>query len=145
VNGGPLDDKVDHYNVAAAVGSDGRVHIMYRQRDETENPLVNPYIDTYYVESRDGGRTFTRPLKVDRVPSDLRYDAFSQGGAFEGDYNQLSSAGPYTFIVRCQGAPAYKREPAALAAVDATTLKLARRSHQHQSAWVAVVQDLPKH
>ncbi len=44
------------------------------------------------------------------------YGAFSRNGTFEGDYDQIASAGGYTYIVRCQGAPAYKGEPAPLIA-----------------------------
>jgi hypothetical protein len=81
---------------------------------------------------------------VSRFPSNIAYDAFSRGGAFEGDYNQIATAGGYTYIVRCQGAPAYAGEPAALVPdpMDRNALKLARRGHQHQSAWVAVVRDM---
>jgi hypothetical protein len=142
VDQGAIDDKIDHYDVAVAAGSDGRVHLMWRQRDESgRGPLFSPLVDTFYAESYDGAATFTRPLRVDTVPSDVRYDAFSRGGAFEGDYNEIASWGPYTYVVRCQGRPRYRGEPAALAPADATSLRLARRGHQHQAAWVAVVQD----
>src|SRR2546422_839787 len=80
----------------------------YRQRDESgRGPLYTPVIDTYYQESADGGSTWTTPLKVDRVASNPWYGAFSRNGTFEGDYDQIASAGGYTYIVRCQGAPAY--------------------------------------
>jgi hypothetical protein len=145
INTGSTSDHVNHYGVAVAAGDDGRVHVMYRTRDESgASPLTKPLVDTYYVESYDGGTTFTKPLRVSRFPSNIAYDAFSRGGAFEGDYNQIATAGGYTYIVRCQGAPAYAGEPAALVPdpMDRNALKLARRGHQHQSAWVAVVRDM---
>ena len=101
-------------------------------------------IDTYYQGSFDGGSTWTAPLKIDSVPSNPWYDAFSRAGSFEGDYNQTASAGGYTYIVRCQGRPAFKGEPAPLIPNPdgSNTLVLieAGKGHQHQNAWVALVQ-----
>jgi hypothetical protein len=102
-------------------------------------------IDTYYQESFDGGSTFTAPLKVDKTASNPGYGAFSRNGTFEGDYDELASAGGYTYIVRCQGKPAYAGEPASLIAnpngSNTLVLTEAGKGHQHQSAWVAVVQN----
>ena len=115
VNPGSTTNHLDHYNVTIAVGSGGTVHVAYRQRDESgAGPLYTPVIDTYYQESFDGGDTFTTPLKVDSVPSNPYYDAFSRAGSFEGDYNQTASSGGYTYVVRCQGRPAFTGEPPAL-------------------------------
>ena len=147
LNKDSLDSGVNHYNPTVAVGAGGRVHVAWRERDESgDGPLDLPWINTYYAESYDGGRTFTKPLRVNRVSSNMSYGAYSRGGAFEGDYDQVASAGGYTYIVRCQAAPAYKGEPAALIPdpADKNAVKLGRRGHQHQSTWVAVVQDLPK-
>jgi hypothetical protein len=102
-------------------------------------------IDTHYQESFDGGDTFTAPLKVNKVASNPYYDAFSRDGSFEGDYHQIISAGGYTYIVRCQGRPAYKGEPPALTpnpdGSNTLVLTEAGKGHQHQSAWVALVQN----
>jgi hypothetical protein len=102
-------------------------------------------IDTYYQESFNGGDSFTAPLKVDRKPSNPWYGAFSRDGTFEGDYNQIISAGGYTYIVRCQGAPAYSGEPPALTpnpdGSNTLVLTEAGKGHQHQSAWVSLVQN----
>jgi len=147
INRDPTDSEINHYNPTVAVGAGGRVHVAWRERDESGGgPLDEPFIDTFYAESYNGGKTFTKPLRVNHVSSDMSYGAFSRGGAFEGDYNQVASAGGITYIVRCQAAPAYKGEPAALVPdpADRNAVKLGRRGHQHQSAWVAVVQDLPK-
>lgn len=141
INRGPADDDVDHYNVTVAVGARSIVHVSYRQRDESGDVLDDPYIDTFHVRSSNGGRTFTRSLRVNRVRSHMAYAAFSRGGAFEGDYNQLASAGGLTYIARCQAGPAYRGEPPALEPAGSSTLSLTRRGHQHQSNWVAVVRD----
>jgi hypothetical protein len=146
INPGSTTDHVDHYNVTVAVGAGGRVHVAYRQRDESgKGPLYAPTIDTYYQESTNGGNSFTAPLKVDRTPSNPYYDAFSRDGSFEGDYNQIASTGGYTYVVRAQGQPNYATEPPALTANPngSNTLLLteAGKGHQHQSVWVALVQD----
>ena len=145
INTGSKTDHVDHYNVTIATAGDGVVRVAWRQRNETgKSPNFTPNIDTYYVESRNGGKTFTAPLRVDRVASNAFYDALSRAGSFEGDYNQTASAGGYTYIVRAQGQPAYKNEPRPLVGDGNGGLKLtqAGKGHQHQSVWVALVQDL---
>jgi hypothetical protein len=146
VNPGSTLDGVNHYNVVVAVGDGGTVHVGYRQRDESgRGPLYTDVIDTYYQESFDGGGTWTAPLKVDKVASNPWYGAFSRNGTFEGDYNEIASAGGYTYIVRCQGAPAYKGEPAPLIAnpdgSNTLVLTEAGKGHQHQSTWVALVRN----
>jgi hypothetical protein len=146
INPGSTTDHVDHYNVTVAVGAGGTVHVAYRQRDESgKGPLYTPTIDTYYQESTDGGKSFTTPLKVDSTPSNPYYDAFSRDGSFEGDYNQTTSVGGYTYIVRAQGHPNYTNEPPALTAnpngSNTLVLTPAGKGHQHQSIWVALVQN----
>ncbi len=146
ITGGSTTNHVNHYGVVVAVGDKGTVHVSYRQRDQSgKGPLYTPVIDTYYQESFDGGSTFTAPLKVDKTASNPWYGAFSRDGTFEGDYNQVASAGGYTYIVRCQGKPAYAGEPAPLIAnpdgSNTLVLTEAGKGHQHQSAWVAVVQN----
>ncbi|TMK63136.1 MAG: hypothetical protein E6G53_12090 [Actinobacteria bacterium] len=147
VNPGKPNDGIDHYNVTVAVGTDGRVHVAYRQRNESRNPpLFSPTIDTFYQESRDGGKTFSAPLKVDVKPSHAYYDAFSRDGSFEGDYNETVSSGGYTYITRAQGTPLYRGEPPALTknpdGSDTVVLKNSGKGHQHQRNWVALVRDL---
>jgi len=145
INTGSTADHVDHYSVDVAVGAQGSVHISYRRRDLSgQGPLYTDVIDTDYQRSLDGGSTWTAPLKVDSVPSNPWYDAFSRAGSFEGDYNQTISAGGYTYVVRCQGAPAFRGEPPPLIAntdgSNTLVLTEAGKGHQHQSAWVALVQ-----
>jgi hypothetical protein len=146
INPGPSTNHVDHYNVAVAVGANGSVHVAYRQRNQSgKGPLYTPWIDTYYQESTNGGASFTRPLMIDRVRSNAYYDAFSRDGSFEGDYNQATSAGGFTYITRAQGEPKHKGEPPALIAnpdkSDTLVLTKAGKGHQHQSVWVALVQN----
>ena len=144
INGGSTTSHVDHYNVVVAVGAGGTVHVAYRQRDESgQGPLYTPVIDTYYQGSFDGGSTWTAPLKANQTPSNPWYDAFSRDGSFEGDYNEIASAGGYTYIARCQGQPASATEPAPLVAnpdgSNTLVLTEAGKGHQHQSDWVALV------
>jgi hypothetical protein len=144
INPGSTSDHVDHYNVTVAVDDQGTIHVAYRVRDESgKGPLYSPAIDTYYQRSTDGGTTFTAPLTVDSTPSNPYYDAFSRNGSFEGDYNQVASSGGYSYVVRCQGEPAYAGEPAPLVAnpngSDTLVLTEAGKTHEHQSCWVALV------
>ena len=146
INPGSTTNHVDHYNVTVAVGAHGSVQVAYRQRSQPgKGPLYSPFIDTYYQESTNGGASFTKPLKVDSVPSNAYYDAFSRDGAFEGDYNQIISAGGFTYITRAQGEPQYSGEPPALIPnpnkSDTLVLTQAGKGHQHQSVWVALVQN----
>ena len=144
VNGGPKDDKINHYNVTVAVGEDGKVYVDYRQRDQSgASPLFTPTIETYHQQSSDGGRTWTAPLLVDSIPSNPYYDAFSRAGSFEGDYNQTATGGGYTYVTRAKGRPAFAGEPPALTKASDTTVELtpAGLGHQHQSNWVALVRD----
>jgi hypothetical protein len=146
INPGSTTDHVDHYSVAVGIGDGGTIHVAYRQRDESgQGPLYTDVIDTTYQESFDGGSTWTAPLKVDKVASSPWYDAFSRDGSFEGDYNQVASAGGNTYVVRCQGAPASKGEPAPLVAnpdgSNTLVLTEAGKGHQHQSCWVALVRN----
>ena len=144
VNPGPKNDKVNHYNVTVAVGTDGKVYVDYRQRDQSGTaPLFTPTIETYHQQSSDGGRTWTQPLLVDSVPSNAYHDAFSRDGSFEGDYNQTASVGGYTYVTRAKGRPAFAGEPPALTKASDTTVALTDKGlgHQHQSNWVALVRD----
>jgi hypothetical protein len=147
INPGPENDHVDRYNPTVAVGAGGVLHAMYRQRLESGTaPRLPAAIDTYYQQSHDSGKTWSTPLRVDSVPSNAYYGAFSRGGTFEGDYDQIASSGGYTYITRCQAEQAYPGEPVALtpdpATAGALTLATAGRGHQHQHTWVALVRDV---
>lgn len=145
VNPGATGDHMDHYGASVAVGEDGRVHVGYRVRDESGTaPLFSPYIDSYYQESYDHGQTFTAPIKINVKSSHALYGAFSREGTFEGDYDEIATAGGSTYFVRCQGEAAYFGEPAPLVP-EGQGLALAdvNRGHQHQSCWVALIRDLP--
>jgi hypothetical protein len=134
LNGGPVGDNVDHYNPSVAVHRDGTVDVMWRQRKESVSGLANSLsrdIDTYLARSHDKGLTFGKPLKVDQAPSDTRYGAFSRNGLFQGDYNQIATAGDLTYIVRSESyAPSKKA-----VAPDTPSAK----TPHHQTTWVAVI------
>lgn len=134
LNGGPTGDNVDHYNPSVAVHQDGTVDVIWRQRQESASGVLDSFsvdVNTYLARSHDRGLTFGRPLKVDLAPSDTRFGAFSRGGLFQGDYDQVATAGGLTYVVRSESyAPS--RRAVAPAQPSATTL-------HHQTTWVAVV------
>jgi hypothetical protein len=134
VNRGPLGDNVDHYNPSVAVHRDGTVDVIYRQRVESASAAVSTYslkVDTFLARSHDHGATFGLPVKVNLAPSDTRFGAFSRGGLFQGDYDQVATAGGLTYVVRSESyAPTSAAK--APATPSATTL-------HHQTTWVAVL------
>ena len=142
VNQGPVNDHQDHWNAMIDVGKDGKVHVAYMQRDET--PGVDPgpwsatglsrYLHAYYQESSDHGATWTAPLRVDTKGTDVGYGAYSRGGEFQGDYNQISTASNgWSYIVRTVAGPKTPGEPCNCNFADAPS------GHQHQNTWVSVV------
>ena len=134
LNKGGTADNLDHYNPSVAVHKDGTVDVTYRQRQESASADVTTYstnIDTFVARSHDRGLTFGAPLKVDLAPSDSRFGAFSRGGLFQGDYDQIATAGDLTYVARTESyAPSAKA--VAPDVPSATTL-------HHQTTWVAVI------
>ncbi|HEV3234549.1 MAG TPA: sialidase family protein [Candidatus Dormibacteraeota bacterium] len=133
-------DNVNHWCAMIDAGADGVLRLAYRQRQEAANPNADftnfsRQVDTFYVESHDGGVTFTAPLQVNTNASDMRFGAFDggqtnvgQGGVFLGDYDALAFAGGITYIVRS--------EPVSLAGDLAPTFPPVVH---HQRTWVAVL------
>lgn len=134
LNRGPRDNNLDHYNPSVAVHKDGTVDVIWRQRQESASSDVNTYsrnIDTYLARSHDRGLTFGVPLKVDRSPSDTRFGAYSRTALFQGDYEQVATAGSLSYVVRCESyAP--RKHSIAPDSISATTL-------HHQTTWVSVI------
>lgn len=134
VDKGRTGDELDHYDPSVAVHADGTVDVIWRQRQESASDDVRTYsrdVDTYLARSRDHGRTFGPALKLDLAPSDTRYGAFSRGGLFQGDYDQVATAGGLTYVVRSESyAPSSRAK--APGTPSATTT-------HHQTTWVAVV------
>jgi hypothetical protein len=129
VNPGTGHGRDNHYNSMIAVGPKGVLRVAYLQRrEETTFSDSSNFVDTYFQESRDGGQTFTPPLRVNTIRADVRFAAFSRDGAFFGDYNQMAVAGSWTYIARCVS---YKPNPAAPAAFPPKV--------HHQRTFVAVV------
>jgi hypothetical protein len=160
VNTGPTNDYVNRYNVALDVGEDNIVHIAYRQRQEAADargPGMSAFIDTFYQESRNGGTSFSAPLRVDRQRTNFFYGAFSRAGLFEGDYNQIATGGGLTYVVRNEAYPLSSKEPPGLVYNAADDNYVGNTSecpkdqngdpivssgclrHLHQRTWVAVV------
>jgi hypothetical protein len=128
---GSSKDYVDRFNSMVGVAPDGTVSVAYRQRQEAASPKdMSTFVDTFLVQSRDGGKTFSKPLRVNKsVRADARFAAFSRNGAFWGDYNQLAIAKDGTvYIVRCESYSTKKGEEADFPPTV-----------HHQFTWVAVV------
>jgi hypothetical protein len=122
------------------VGKDGVVHVGYRQRNEKPgSPTArsahgfSPYIYTFYQQSSDHGGHWTAPLQANSVTTDVGYAAFSRGGAFLGDYNQVAAAGNgTTYVVHNEALPKYKGEKCNCSFTSGN-------GHQHQYTYVAVI------
>jgi hypothetical protein len=122
------------------VGKDGVVHVGYRQRNEkrgtpTARSLtgLSPHIDTYYQQSTDNGAHWTAPLKANKVTTDVGYAAFSRGGAFLGDYNQVAAASNgTTYVVHNEALPKTPGEKCNCSFTSGN-------GHQHQYTYVAVI------
>jgi len=140
VNTGSGSNHVNHWNAMIDVGRDGVVHVGYRQRLETKGTPtarsatgLSPRIDTYYQESRNHGATWSKPLKVNAVTTDVGYAAFSRGGAFLGDYNQVAAASNgWTYVVHNEALPRIPGE-------SCNCSFHSGNGHQHQYTYVAVV------
>jgi hypothetical protein len=140
VNTGSEANFVDHWNAMIDVDTHGGVHVGYRQRvedkgDPTKRSAsgISAHIDTYYQESTDHGKTWTTPLKVNRVTTDVGYAAFSRGGAFLGDYNQVAAAANgTTYVVHNEALPKHAGEKCNCSFTRGN-------GHQHQYTYVAVV------
>jgi hypothetical protein len=139
VNADPGNDHVNHWNAMVDI-SGGVIHIGYRQRLERKGvPTarsttgLSPRIDTYYQRSTDNGKTWSKPLKVNAVTTDVGYAAYSRGGAFLGDYNELAVArNGWVYLVHNEALPARKGEPC--------NCSFSRgNGHQHQYTYVAVI------
>ncbi|MGI8610224.1 MAG: sialidase family protein [Candidatus Dormibacteria bacterium] len=140
VNPGQPGDSLDHWCAMIDAGADGVLRIGYRQRQEaptTAAPFTNlsPSVDTFYVESRDGGRSFGAPLKVSTNISDMRFGAFDggqtnvgQGGIFLGDYDAMAEKDGITYMVRSEPV---RTSPAEKVVFPPPV--------HHQRIWVAVV------
>lgn len=162
INRDAEDSEINHYGAMIDVSPDGTVHIAYRQRKETANAVsqfgakFSPTIDTFHQESRDGGATWSTPLKVDVQATNFYYGAYSRAGLFQGDYYQAASSGPYTYIARTEAFPLYPGEPRGLAYVPKNGMSgddyeadpnncpnkkvvPSCLTHLHQRLWVAVV------
>jgi hypothetical protein len=128
---GSSKDYVDRFNSMMGVAPDGTLSVAYRQRQEASSAAaMSDFVDTFLVQSKDGGKTFSKPLRLNKsVRADARFAAFSRAGAMWGDYNQLAVAKDGTvYVVRCESYSMKKGEEASFPPAV-----------HHQSTWVAVV------
>ncbi|MEA3190855.1 MAG: hypothetical protein QOD77_1437 [Thermoplasmata archaeon] len=92
IHGLLLDDgnaRGDQFMPAVSVGPDGTVDLSWN--DRRMDP-TNHLFDLYYAYSVDGGRTFSKALRVSDVASDEQYSHHQNGAIFLGDYRDLDSA-----------------------------------------------------
>jgi hypothetical protein len=144
LNPGAGNDNVNHWCAMIAVGADGVLRVGYRQRVEAATPApdfsnFSRQVDTIYMESRDGGQSWTGPLKVNQVLSDMRFGAFDggqtnvgAGGVFLGDYDAMATAGGITYMVRSEPVQVSPGETPVFPPVV-----------HHQRTWVAVLGPAP--
>lgn len=130
ISGGKRDNWREHFTPALAVGKDGIVRVAYRTQNQDEDVnKFSPYVGTFYVQSTDRGRHFSKPLMVNRGRrTDVRFAAFSRQSAFLGDYSQVAVTGSWAYVVRCEAHRLRRNEPA----------RWPPAVH-HQRAWVAIV------
>ena len=102
VPAGPLDAPVDHFTPGLAVdpataGSRARVAVAYHSLPQPqgcrEDCPADVGVDVALVESADGGRTWSRPERLNAETMPLRWIAESSLGRFLGDYISASYAG----------------------------------------------------
>ena len=133
VNTGPTNDEVDHFNPSVSVGPNGEVRVAYRQRKEAateakDGSTFDRHVDAYFQTSKDGGATWSAPLRVNTPDSDMDYGAQSRGGTFLGDYEASAAAGALTYVVHMEPQRLNAKEPRAFPPI-----------YHHQRTWVAVV------
>jgi hypothetical protein len=133
VNPGRTDDYVESFTPALGVGKDGSVRIAYRRQkqavDEIDIPDKTPFVDTYYQQSTNRGKTFSMPMKVNtKIRTDVRFAAYSRESAFLGDYSQVAVTGSWTYIVRTEAYRTSRKDKAEWPPAV-----------HHQRTWVAVV------
>jgi hypothetical protein len=140
VNPGSGSDSIDHYNPTIAIGSDSILRVAYRQRSEPSNAdLSGPGypIDSYYQEAPTGTTTsssFSSPLKIDTAKNtdNPQFGAFSRGGLFEGDYEQIAAGGAdQSFFTRDEAWPG--------SSSTCTTNFSTPQTCQNQQTWVVFI------
>jgi hypothetical protein len=89
---------------------------------------------TFYSQSTDHGATWSTPLKVDTQPTNTDYSAYSRGGVFEGDYNQITVASDNTaYITRDEAYAPTAGAPCSCILADPPS------NNEFQTTWVAAV------
>jgi hypothetical protein len=78
----------DQFLPAVSVGPDGTVDASWLDRRDDPN---NHLFDAYYAYSLDGGKTFSKNVRVSTVSSDEKYSHHQNGMVFLGDYRDMAS------------------------------------------------------
>ncbi|HEX9713357.1 MAG TPA: sialidase family protein [Actinomycetota bacterium] len=134
VDPGPRNNWRNRFLPMIGVGEDGALWVAYREREENAGipHFFSPQVDTMLQVSRDGGETFSAPMKVNRSVSDMGFGTRSRGGVFLGDYHQLAVAQDRTYITHTEPVRVSAREEAQFPP-----------AYHHQRTWVSVVGEQP--
>lgn len=81
--------KADQFMPAVSVGPDGTLDVSWMDRRDDPN---NHLMDAYYAYSLDGGKTFSKNVRVSNVSSDEKYSRHQNGAIFLGDYRDMGSS-----------------------------------------------------
>jgi hypothetical protein len=130
INRGKGNDWVEHFTPALDVSPTGTIAIAYRTQQQAANLAgFSPFVDTYFQQSSDQGKSWSAPMKLNRdVRTDVAFSAYSRQSAFLGDYNQMAINGSYAYFVRCEAYSIKPGEP-----------RTFPPSVHHQRAWVSLV------
>lgn len=135
------DPSGDLFHPAISVGRDGVVHVAWRDRPADAGVLGNA-LDTWTTASTDHAQSFEAPVRLTAVHSDVTYAQRPlypvQNAWFVGDYDQMATSGPLTYLARAE---AYQVGPdTQYCPQDQGTLAPEGCiSAPHERVWVAVL------
>jgi hypothetical protein len=99
------DPSGDLFHPAVAVGRDGVVHGAWRDRPAVAGELGN-LVDTWTTASTDHAQSFATPVRLTAVRTDVTYAQRplypAQDAWFVGDYDQIATSGPLTYLARAE-------------------------------------------
>ncbi|MDQ1688674.1 MAG: hypothetical protein QOK42_1649 [Frankiaceae bacterium] len=96
----PASSTAERWAPTATLARDGVLRVSFRTWSR-----VGELIDTGYTVSRDDGKTFSPPIRVNRsVRTDHRRAAIAAatGQAFLGDYDGIAAAGGVVYVTRAE-------------------------------------------
>jgi hypothetical protein len=96
--------------------------------DPRRSSTFDRHVYTYFQSSKDGGATWSAPLRVNTPDSDMDFGGQSRCGTFLGDYEASAAAGALTYVVHMEPQRLNSHEP-----------RTFPPRYHHQRTWVAVV------